>query len=435
MYYRDAVALARRHRRIDGAPQLKGGHAVGAAKQCVVVGIIKAADGCDVRRVGDVDQLDAVVIVCGDHHVRSGVKVEYVQKRRAVKIGVAGVTKAVGRDRAGRVGDVDQLDAVVADGGDHRVRAAVLLEDGHVVRLSQLPSAVVAEVAGGGGVGRVGEVDNLDAVILHAGHYRVDGIVFCEDGQAARVAEVCGAVVPQAAGGNRAGRVGDVDQLDAVVVGGGDRHIGVLAPLKDGRADGAVKQQGAVVPQAAGGVRAGRVGEVHHLDAVVNKSRDDRVRAAVPLEDGHVVRVGEFSGGVVEESAGGIRAGRVGNIHHLDAVVGEGGNRRVCAAVPLEDGHAARVHETGGGVVGYVGHRPYVKAKDDLNVQKVRPGQAVAGLVRDGPLSHVQHGFVHGPDGLGVLICQPERYGVAQHPLGRRAAEGHRPSRSPVAHP
>ena len=59
------------------------------------------------------------------------------------------------------------------------------------------------------------------------------------------------------------------------------------------------------------------------------------------VERVHVVRVSK-RGGAVVNAAGGDGAGRVGDIHHLYAVVTIGGHYGIGALPPLKVGHVAR---------------------------------------------------------------------------------------------
>ena len=148
--------------------------------------------------------------------------------------------------------------------------------------------------------------------------------MLCEDGHVVRaVKQGVVVVVVEAADRNQVGRIGEVDHLDGVFALGGHRRVGAAVPLEVGHVDGAVKHDGdgAVFAEAAGGNRAGRVGEVDHLDAVVAARGDHRVGAAVPLEVGHAGGAVKLGVVVVDEAAGGGEVGRVGEVHHLDGAV------------------------------------------------------------------------------------------------------------------
>ena len=212
------------------------------------------------------EYLDAVVCNGGDRRVGAVSDGEGVHAGRAVKLGEGGVGEVGDGGGSGRVGEVYDLDAIICTGGDRRVGAAC---DGEGVHAACAVKIGDVSDAGEGWAGRVGEVNNTDTVSKTGigGDHRVGAAC---DGEGVHVPCAVKKVGGEAGGGGWAGRVGEVYNLDAAFFTGGDHRVGAVSDGEGVHAPCAVKHHGgAVVGEAADGGGAGRVGEVDDLDAVI----------------------------------------------------------------------------------------------------------------------------------------------------------------------
>ena len=133
--------------------------------------------GYGVVRVGYVHHLDAVLVEGCHHRIVAVAYLVDCHILYAVQPEAAGVPQLAGGEDVGRVGYVDNLYAVIDAGGHHGIRAAPHAIDGHPFCPVQQGSAVVAQVAGGGGAGRIGDIYNLYAVIDTGHHHRIVAVV------------------------------------------------------------------------------------------------------------------------------------------------------------------------------------------------------------------------------------------------------------------
>ena len=287
------AALGRGDDRVGAAAQLKGVDA-----ECAVepVKAARAVGGRAGREQGAVagahaDQLDAVVGARGDRGVRRAV----AELERGDAKGVAELLKAaraVGRRPQWLQGavcvDADQLDAVVALGGDQGVRAsAAQVERGDVARAVERQAGVVGAVFAERPARLQGAVSadahQLDAVVVVPRDEGVRGAAQAERGDAVRAVELQGGVVAERPARLQRAVSADAHQLDAVVAGRcGDQGVRLAVHVEGGDAAGAVEHQGGVVAERPARLQGAVCVDAHQLDAAVGAvlGGDDRVGGA-----------------------------------------------------------------------------------------------------------------------------------------------------------
>ena len=198
---------------------------------------------------------------------------EGVYAGRAVKlrgVGVAIVDFRLGHGVV-RVGYVHHLDAVVVGGGHYRIVAVAYLVDGHAPGVLQLEVAVVLQLAGGEDVVRVGDIHNLDAVVAGAGHHYIRASPHAIDGHPVGPLhfEVVG--VRQVAGGGGVVGVGDIYNLYAALLGSRHHRVVPVVGLVVRDVKRATEQRAVVVGDLAPVGRiaeVARVGHIHYPDGM-----------------------------------------------------------------------------------------------------------------------------------------------------------------------
>ena len=164
------------------------------------------------------------------------------------------------------------------------------LEDRHAEGAAKIGvGRIVVQIAGGGRTGRFGYIYDLEGAGVAGGDRRVRLIVPLKDCHANGAAKLgAGRRVGDVAGGGRIVRVGDIYDLEGAIIMGGDSRVCFTAPLKDCHADGGIKLgAGCLVVDVAGGGRAGRVCNVDDLDGIVLVDGDGHVGLAVLPEHSH----------------------------------------------------------------------------------------------------------------------------------------------------